>query len=135
MEPTKERIDRLIDSLGTMTLEEATDGQRFIEKYLAPPNVVVRVYIGDVLAAGEEKIDHISYKKVLKLLELWRDCGKQGDNAFKKSLQEIFEGCKWRALHESTYGMRWLQARNLSTPKDPNIRALASLLLTLFPDV
>lgn len=112
-------------------------GRGDIQEILGHP-----IHLHHVLAAGEEKVDYIAYRQVLKLLELWRDCGKPGDNAFTKSLQEIFfgDGVEWAtevvarvSIDLKNMAMEGPELEeNELIPTDPAVKALGELLIQLF---
>lgn len=84
------------------------------------------ILIGDVL----DKI-HLRVASVqeLELLRLWHRCG------LTKSLQDLFfgEGVEWEEVPEWNERDR-KTVPLMDVPKDPNIRALFSFLLEVFPN-
>lgn len=186
LEPTKERIDRLIDSLADKSMKEGClirFKQKYIHNFLTfdkgdvvrylghdkygvwiqvareyhngtgsePFQIILSklkfddyfdpsgspVRIGDVLAKLYNEKGLYDMCTAEEILDEWRKCGAEEKNGLLLSLQEIFD-CEWLGPELNGYEVRVGDEKEnypLIFPEDPNIRALASLLLTLFPDV
>lgn len=169
LEPTKERIDRLIDSLADKSLTFGCmaeyGGEKYIlssspdhacDKFVKFPDYQIvlngdyierqkdglrilghPVRIGDVLAKLYNEKGLYDMCTAEEILDEWRKCGAEEKNGLLLSLQEIFD-CEWLGPELNGYEVRVGDEKEnypLIFPEDPNIRALASLLLTLFPDV
>lgn len=128
----KEEITKLIDKLASPS---HTQGSDICIHYDCPTEGLIM--IGDVLerATAGIVVKQVPYEglypgRLEELLELWQPCG------FSKSLQQIFD-CEWEHTGEwdcaaDGHTDATTKLRKVLAPKDPNIKALGELLLTLF---